>query len=110
MDEPITYKLRDRQGELLEGSFYEQELTTVKYPDVLLVEKVLKSKMVKGKKQLFVKWLGYDDKFNSWVPESDIMDILEEPPLVSAAPTLRSPSPKYTVTKATPQKIKLKKV
>ena len=98
MDEPITYRLRDRQGELLEGAFYEQELTTVKYPDVLLVEKVLKSKMVKGKKQLFVKWLGYDDKFNSWIPESDVMDVLEET------------SPKYTVTKATPQKIKLQKV
>ena len=32
-----------------------------------LVEKVLKTTMVKGKKEEFVKWVGYFDKFNSWI-------------------------------------------
>ena len=68
----------------------------------MLVEKVIKSKMVKGKKQLFVKWLGFDSSASSWIPESDIMDVLEEPK--------QSDLHKYTVTQATPQKIKLKKV
>ena len=40
--------------------------------DLYRVEKILKRKKVKGKKMALVKWLGYDSKHNSWVPESEI--------------------------------------
>lgn len=76
VSEPVTYKLQDRNGEVLQGSFYDAELGPVKYPDVFLVEKVLKTKMVKGKKQLLAKFLGYPDSFNRWLPESDVLDDL----------------------------------
>jgi len=95
-DEPITYKLRDRFGEDLQGSFYDAELGTVKYPDVLLVEKVLKEKMVRGEKQLLIKWLGYSEKMNTWIPASDILDFTDKP--------------KYTVKTATDSKITLKRL
>ena len=36
------------------------------------VEKILKRKKVKDKKLAQVRWLGYDDKHNSWIPETDI--------------------------------------
>ena len=39
---PVTYKLKDYQDQSIGGSFYEQELLKVKYPDIYLVEKVLK--------------------------------------------------------------------
>lgn len=66
--DPPTYRLVDLSGEKLVGTFYEPEL--VKYDkrdDVFKVEKVIRKK---GDKYL-VKWLGYPDKFNSWVDAKD---------------------------------------
>lgn len=60
---PATYILRDDQGNLIKGGFYEFEILRVKYPDVFLVEKVLK----KEKNREFVKWLGFDNTHNSWI-------------------------------------------
>lgn len=53
---PVTYILKDETGQEIAGGFYEQEMQSVKYPDVYLVEKVLKRK---GDRAL-VKWLGFD--------------------------------------------------
>jgi hypothetical protein len=39
------------------------------------IEKVLRRRTVKGKKMAFVKWLGYDNKFNSWIPAEDIKSL-----------------------------------
>ena len=53
---------------LLEGVFYEAELQKVeKVDDVNLIEKVLNQRTRIGKKEYYVKWKGYPDKFNSWV-------------------------------------------
>jgi len=60
---PVTYRLKDYQDQTIEGGFYEQELTSVKYPDVYLIEKVLK----RCGNRLFVKWLGFDSSHNSWI-------------------------------------------
>lgn len=95
-NEPIVYKLKDRQGEEIRGSFYQEELQPVKYPDVLLVEKVLKTKKIGGKEHHLVKWLGYSEKMNSWIPKSDILDFLGKP--------------KFEVTEMTENKIKLKRI
>jgi hypothetical protein len=72
--QPIMYTLQDWDKKNVEGSFYEQELQKVsnKLKDVYMVEKVLKKRTRKGVKEIFVKWLGYSDKFNSWIPESNI--------------------------------------
>uniref|UniRef100_A0A6V7KMA4 Chromo domain-containing protein n=2 Tax=Bracon brevicornis TaxID=1563983 RepID=A0A6V7KMA4_9HYME len=60
---PTTYSLEDGNKERVEGAFYQEELAKVKYPDVFLVEKVLKRK---GNKE-FVKWLGFNSSYNSWI-------------------------------------------
>lgn len=60
---PITCILNDKLDQPIKGAFYENELQKVKYDDVYLVEKILKKK---GNK-LFVKWLGFDSTFNSWI-------------------------------------------
>lgn len=66
---PITYKLRDLNGEEVKGNFYEQELQKTKFPDVYLVERVLRKK---GDK-VFVKWLGFDNSHNSWLNKDKII-------------------------------------
>lgn len=71
--DPITYNLDDKLGESLEGSFYTNELQKTKIPDFALVEKVIKRRTYKGEKQAFVKYIGYDEKFNSWINESDTL-------------------------------------
>lgn len=60
---PRTYLLRDSQGHSIKGGFYESELQRTKYPNVYLVERVLKRR---GDEE-FVKWLGFDSTHNSWV-------------------------------------------
>lgn len=68
-----VYQLKDDAGEILEGTFYEPELQkVVKDDDIYRVEKVLRKRKRKGIVEYFVKWKGYPDKFNSWVPESNI--------------------------------------
>jgi hypothetical protein len=72
---PVTYGLKDYDGESIKGSFYEQELQKVeKADDVYVVEKVLNTRRTgDGKREYFVKWRGYPDKFNSWT--SDVIKI-----------------------------------
>ena len=65
----ITYQLKDMNDEIIEGQFYEKELqlsknTTGEY----IIEKVLKTKG----NNIFVKWRGYSNNFNSWVNKLDI--------------------------------------
>ena len=64
---PYTYKIRDRQGEEIVGSFYEQELLKTNQTK-FRIEKVIR----KNKKQALVKWSGYDSSFNSWIPIEEI--------------------------------------
>ena len=68
---PKTYKIRDDAGEIIIGSFYSQELQKVGDKEDYRIEKIIDERRSKGKrKELFVKWLGYPDSFNSWIPQS----------------------------------------
>ena len=64
------YFQKDLNGEQLDGSFYQKELskTNIKGNDVHTIEKIIKKV---GNKYL-VKWRGYDDSFNSYVNKNDI--------------------------------------
>lgn len=66
---PTTYLLEDENNQDIQGSFYSEELQKVKYPDVYLVEKILRRK---GSK-VFVKWLGMDNRHNSWINKNNIV-------------------------------------
>ncbi|XP_053596167.1 uncharacterized protein LOC128668039 [Microplitis demolitor] len=62
------YELCDLEGEDIDGFFYEQELTLVNKnigEEEFEIERIIKSKDKGRNKQVFVKWLGYPDKFNS---------------------------------------------
>ena len=74
--DPNVYELCDLDGEPIIGKFYEEELSRVDKKDVVYrVEKILTRKTVKGKQMVLVKWLGYDSKHNSWIPESNIQNV-----------------------------------
>ena len=70
-----VYKLSTfDQEEVLDGTFYEQEIQKARItPETMYkIEKVIKKKTQDGKKMALVKWLGWEDKYNSLVPVSDL--------------------------------------
>jgi hypothetical protein len=70
---PITYRLRDTKDEEILRGFYDYELHKVKNnSEIYQIEKILKSRTRKGKKQLLVRWLGYNSDFDSWIGVEDI--------------------------------------
>ncbi|KAK9752023.1 Integrase core domain [Popillia japonica] len=66
---PRTYAIQDAQGKTILGGFYELELKKVRYPDVYLVEKVLRRR----KDKVLVKWLGMDTSHNSWISKDNVL-------------------------------------
>ena len=66
---PPTYTIKDTLGELVQGTFYEQELQ-LSVQEIFRIAHVLKKK----KNQVFIKWKGYSNAFNSWVPLADLED------------------------------------
>jgi hypothetical protein len=70
-----VYKLKDYANEDITGSWYDKELQPIK-KNLYLVEKVLrKRKAAGGKQELYIKWKGWPNKFNSWIKDTDIQDI-----------------------------------
>ena len=68
---PFTYKIEDTRGEEIQGTFYEEELQKTKQ-ETYRIEKVLRHRTKKGVKEIYVKWKGYNNTFNQWIPESYI--------------------------------------
>ena len=71
---PTTYKLKDLLNDGVEGSFYEQELQGVKQ-GIFRIEEVLERDEESG--EAYVKWSGYPDKFNEWIPVKDVEEIVK---------------------------------
>ena len=70
---PPVYRLRDYADDEIEGMFYAKELQKVhKSDDIYKIEKIIAEKKENGKIKVLVKWLGYDKKFNSWIPKSEL--------------------------------------
>ena len=72
---PPVYKVKEYDGDELEGTFYKQELQHVKTKgkdEVYKIETIVKKRKRGKKEQYFVKWLGYPEKYNSWIDKSDI--------------------------------------
>ena len=69
---PVTYKIKDLNDEEIQGSFYEPELLKAK-KSVFRIDKVILRDY--KKKQALVKWSGYPDTFNRWIPIKDTADL-----------------------------------
>ena len=64
---PVTYILKDTAGEVLQGGFYENELQKTSQ-ELYRIEKVIRKKKIDGVEHALVKWSGYNDKYNEWIP------------------------------------------
>ena len=68
---PITYNIVDLNKELIEGTFYAEELQKIDKPvlnDPFKIENIVK----KSKGKSLVKYLGYSDSFNEWIPNENL--------------------------------------
>ena len=77
---PSMVTLKDHKGEQIEGNFYDEEIQKIARDhddDVYEVEKVIRQKRKDGEIWYLVKWLGYDNDFNSWVRKRDVMAIFD---------------------------------
>lgn len=70
---PPSYRVKDYSGEIVEGIFYEQELTTAHDSGVYLVEEVVRRRGKGKNAELLVKWRGYPSSMNSWVAAATIL-------------------------------------
>ena len=60
---PTTHTIKDQLGEPVRGSFYEQELQ-LSVQEIFRIEHVFRKKKI----QVYVKWKGYSNAFNLWIP------------------------------------------
>ena len=76
------FYLKDLAGDKVLGSFYEEYLVPFQPPAdgaVLKLDpnhKDFKRKNIRGVPHIFVKWLGWPNKFNQWVPLNDVQHLL----------------------------------
>ena len=69
---PITYRLKDLAEEEVDGAFYNEQLQKTEQ-EIYRVDKVLRRRQKRdGTREIYVRWSGYTDKFNQWVPADDI--------------------------------------
>lgn len=75
---PIVYEIEDLNGEVVDGLFYEQELTVINKDlenETFQIDEILETKGTGKRKKYLVSWVGYPSKFNSWVSASDLKNI-----------------------------------
>ena len=70
------YTLKDFDNEPLIDSFLPSELQKVEVNDSTTyeIEKILKKRTYKRKKQVLVRWKGWPPKFDSWIDEKEVQD------------------------------------
>ena len=69
------YKIKEWDGDVITGTFYEQELTRAYEPDSYKIDKVIRKRKVRGKTEYLVQWRGWPSKYNTWVKVSDMKDL-----------------------------------
>jgi hypothetical protein len=69
------YRLKDYAGEIVSGTFYQNQLKKAYEQAIYLVEKVLRTKKRGGQKQYLVRWRGWAPKYDTWIDEQDFRNI-----------------------------------
>ena len=69
----VVYKLKDLADEEIHGGFYREQLQKTNQ-EIYRIDRVLrKRKLVDGTQESLVRWSGYPEKFNTWVPSDDVL-------------------------------------
>ena len=76
-DPAPVYELEDLNRKVIEGQFYEEELTPVRLTKQtqFQIDKILATRRRRGIKQHLVRRMGYKKDFDSCIPASDIQKI-----------------------------------
>ena len=64
---PPTYTIEDTLGEPVQGTIYGQEFQSSVH-EIYRIERVF----MRGKGRVLVKWKGYSNAFNAWIPLADL--------------------------------------
>lgn len=70
---PMYYLKSMDTDEIIEGGFYENELSLVR-GNVFKVEKILARRKRGRRKEVKVRWKYFSERHDSWIPESDLID------------------------------------
>ena len=74
--DPITYSLKNYKNEILEGSFYANELELVdKSSDTWSINQIHDSRIRNGITEYLVSWLDFPLEEKQWIPATDLYDI-----------------------------------
>ena len=73
-DSVPVYKLTDMKHRLIDGIFYAPELQAVSKKDVWKIERILRKKG----NQVLVRWKGFGQDFDSWIPKSSVQNIVHK--------------------------------
>lgn len=71
------YTIKDQRNQEQPGSFVEAQLTPTTIDDTteFRIERIVSYKRINGIRHALIKWLHYPAKYNSYVPESDIVNL-----------------------------------
>ncbi|KAI6171954.1 hypothetical protein M3Y98_00919400 [Aphelenchoides besseyi] len=71
---PTTFRLEDYHNNEPSGRFYAHELSKTTMDTTWRIERVLKTRTRRGRRQLFVEWKNHPASDNCWINESDLTD------------------------------------
>jgi len=70
---PTIYRLEDLEGEKIDGIFYREELVPTSLDTTHRIAEILKTRKTREGVKHFVRWIGYSDRYNSWIKDTDIV-------------------------------------
>ncbi len=71
---PLYYLRSINSGEMIEGGLYANELQRQR-GDVFLVERIIRERVRRGRQEVFVKWMWFDDRWNEWIPRANLVHV-----------------------------------
>jgi len=74
---PAVYKLEDHMQEEILGTVYDKELQkiTLDGDSVFKIKEILQTKGKGRNRKVLVSYVGWPEKFNSWLSESDLISL-----------------------------------
>jgi len=72
-----VFELEDLRARVIEGQFYSEELVPVRVTKqtTYKIDKILDKRVRRGILEYLVRWRGYGEDFDSWVPATDIQSV-----------------------------------